>query len=241
MSYQTTSYAAGSTAVRNLTSVQLQAALRARGVRMPSQVQTHSWYLQRAQEIRLTEVPNSELQRGGPPSAATATSPGRRETSGAYGSRSTRDYGPPASVRLEIGVIELQLSSEAMRGGLRPRNVSVRVEPPAGVEKGTAPAQLLTRTLAVGGGASPVLRFDSSHVITLEREGSPWAALARSLDGPKQTSDMYLVALDAASGQPIGEAYLRLQSLVDDPQPPKSFRDIRIVTEVRENAEQQKQ
>ena len=220
MSSYTTSYASGSTGVRNLTSVQLQAALRARGVRMPSQVQTHTWYLQRAQEIRLTEVPNSELQRGGPPSAATVTSPGRRETSGSYGSRS---YSSSAPVRLEIGVVDVQLSSEAMRGATRPRNVSVRVEPPAGVEKGTPPAQLLTRTVAVGAGSSPVLRFDSSHVITLEKDGSAWSALARSLDGPKQTSDMYLVALDAASGQPIGEAYLRLQSLVDDPNPPTSL------------------
>ena len=32
-----------------------------------------------------------------------------------------------------------------------------------------------------------------------------------------------------------------IMATVDDPQPPKSFRDIRIVTEVRESSEQQKQ
>ena len=90
---------------------------------------------------------------------------------------------PHRSARDAALLVELQLGGEIARGPQRPRSVSVRLEPPAGVDEGTAPGQLETRTAAVGGGASPIINFDSSHVINLERDSRAWAALSRALDG----------------------------------------------------------
>ena len=111
-----------------------------------------------------------------------------------------------------------------MRSQPRPRKVNVRIELPPGVvddRRGGAPADALeTRPVAVpsaAGGREPTtLRFESSHVIELERGGRGWSALERSLTGPPQGSDLYFVVIDAQSGGTIGEAGLRLQSLVDE-------------------------
>ena len=152
------------TPVKQLSSTQLQAALKARGVRMPTTTQTHAWYLSRAAEIGLDYVPNSELQRGGPPQATATASPGRVSGTASPG----RGQGN-SSTRFEVVVVDVQLHSDMMRGSSRPRSLSVRVEPPPGVEAGTRPEQLITRTVGVGGGTAPKVRFDSTHSIPLER------------------------------------------------------------------------
>ena len=72
-----------------------------------------------------------------------------------------------------------------------------------------------------------MLRFNSSHEIILERDGSAWAALVRALEGPKQGSDLYIVANDAATGQALGEAQIRLQSIADDRNPPPNMTLVR--------------
>ena len=223
-SYGRYTSASSSTAVRDLSTEQLEAALKSRGVRMPSSVQSHSWYLSRAEEIRLTSVPNSELQRGGPPSAMSPSSRGSsqynspaRGSTYATSARGGRDDGP---ARLEVQVVDMQLSQEIMRGSTRPRNVSVRVETPQGVDEGTSPSQLESRTVQVPSGSSPVMRINSKHEIVLERSSRGWSALQRALDGPKEGSDLYFVALDASSGKALGEAYLRLQTLMSERNPP---------------------
>ena len=65
----------------------------------------------------------------------------------------------PREVRLELGVMELSLSADAMRSGQRPRNVSVRIEPPPGVDDGTPSSVLETRALATGSSSAPQLRL----------------------------------------------------------------------------------
>ena len=181
----------GTTAIRHLTSVQLQAVLRSRGVRIPPQPQAHSWYLSQCATIRLTEVPNSELRSidGG----------GSQQQPAAYQQQQQQPYrsnaaatAQPRELRLELGVVELSLTAEAMRSsGQRPRSVRVRIEPPPGVDEGTSSGVLETNALATGSSAAPQLRFDSSHEILLERGGRAWSALQRALEGPKPGSDLY--------------------------------------------------
>ena len=156
-----------------------------------------------------TEVPNSELRSidGG----------GLQQQPAAYQQQQQQPYrsnaaatAQPRELRLELGVVELSLTAEAMRSsGQRPRSVRVRIEPPPGVDEGTSSGVLETNALATGSSAAPQLRFDSSHEILLERGGRAWSALQRALEGPKPPSDLYFVAVDSNSGATIGEASLR--------------------------------
>ena len=91
------------TAVRYLTTAQLQMVLRGRGVRLPEgSAQSHAYYVELCRSHGLVEVTAAELAGGGPAAA-----------------------GGPAAHEIVLGVQELVLSSEP-RGSSR--RLSVRVE-----------------------------------------------------------------------------------------------------------------
>ena len=129
-------------------------------------------------------------------------------------SRGSSQPPPPRDVRMEVGVAELTLSQDAMRTTPRPRNVSVRLELPPGVDDGIPARSLETRALPTGSSSAPQLRFDSSHELIFERGSRAWQALQRALEGPKAGSDLYILAVDAGTGSTLGEASLRLQDLL---------------------------
>jgi len=109
-------------------------------------------------------------------------------------------------VTFDVHIIELVLSPDMARAG--PRSVSVRIDAPVGVYDGKVlETQPLTPT-----GASP-MRFDFTHTFSFTRGSSPWKALAKALDGPREGSDLYFVMCDGATGKTLGEAMVNLQTL----------------------------
>ena len=97
---------------------------------MPTQVQAQSWYLSQCANIRLTEVPNSELRQidgggdsPGRDSGGYQRNPPAQQHEGRHGGGRGRE--PPREARLEFGVLDVNLTAEALRvTGQRPRRAA---------------------------------------------------------------------------------------------------------------------
>ena len=142
------------TAVRHLTTAQLQTVLRGRGVRLgEGSAQSHAYYVELCRSQGLVEVTAAELA-GSAPAA-----------SGVGGGIAA---GVVAAQQVVIGVQELVLSAEP-RGSSR--RLSVRVEA-LGMED--APME----TPAMVGRGGEAVRFNWSHSIPVAAGNRAWGALA---------------------------------------------------------------
>ena len=181
------------TAVRHLTTAQLQTVLRGRGVRLgEGSAQSHAYYVELCRSQGLVEVTAAELAGGAPVAAGV----------GGVGGFAA---GGVAAQQVVIGVQELVLSAEP-RGSSR--RLSVRVE-----ALGMEDAPLETPAMVGRGGEA--VRFNWSHSIPVAAGNRAWGALARALaTSQEEDSDVYFTVRDAETGGSVGEAYVNLEKLL---------------------------
>ena len=175
------------TAVRHLTTSQLQTVLRGRNVRLPEgSTQSHAYYVELCRSHGLVEVTAAELAGGAPAAVGFG---------GAGG----------VTQQVVLGVQELVLSAEPHGAS---RRLGVRVEA-LGMEE--APLE----TAAMLGRGGDAMRFNWSHSIPVAAGNRAWGALARALaTAREEDSDVYFTVRDADTGSSVGEAYVNLEKLL---------------------------